>query len=68
MAIRHTVTSEEIEKMTLDDLQAFIDECKSVGMEGKEKIRMAGNSSGYHFTGTYTFSPTAIRAGARQDG
>lgn len=67
MTIKHTVDSEEVDKMTLADLQRFIDECRSVGIEWSDKIRLIGRNEGYHFTGSYRFTPTAVRAGARDD-
>lgn len=64
MTIKHTVDSAEIDSMTLDKLQEFIDECRSVGIKGTDKIRLIGKSEGYHFTGTYSFTPKKVRAGA----
>lgn len=67
MTISHQVDSVEIDSMTLDTLQEFIDEAKGVGFPGNTKIRVIGKNEGYHFTGTYKFTPTAVRCGDRDD-
>lgn len=63
MTVTQHVDSPEIDKMTLDNLQAFIDEARAVGMPGTTKISVIGKSEGYHFTGTYQFTPQAVRCG-----
>lgn len=65
MPIQHTVDSVEFDALTLDKLREFIDECRSVGIPGSDKVRLIGRSEGYHFTGTYRFTPNAVRAGSR---
>ena len=65
--IKHQVDSCSIDEMTLDMLQAFIDEARGIGFPGDAKIRVIGRNEGYTFTGTYRFSPTAVRVGYRDD-
>lgn len=59
--ITHKVDSEP--NPTLDQLQAFIDQCRELGMPGDTETDQIGHSQGYHFTGSYTFTPNGkIRA------
>ena len=46
---------------TLDQMQEFIDSAKALGISGNSKILVVGSSEGYHFTGTYKFTPKGLR-------
>lgn len=68
VTVKHQVESADIDSMTLDNLQQFIDEAKAIGIAGNSKIRVVGKNEGYHFTGTYKFTPKGVRAGYEVDG
>lgn len=55
--------SVHLEKLdpTLDEMQEYIDQAKALGISGSEKIAVVGRSEGYHFAGTYKFTPTGLR-------
>jgi hypothetical protein len=51
----------------LDSLQEFIDEARSLNFPGDTQVRIIGKSEGYHFTGTYKFTPKGARVGYEGD-
>lgn len=60
--MKFSVTLDKLDP-TLDEMQEFISEAKGLGIAGGEKIRVVGKNEGYHFTGTYRFTPKALRVG-----
>lgn len=62
MTIEHSVHLDKLDP-TLDEMQEFINDALALGISGKSKIHVVGRSEGYHFTGTYKFTPKGLKAG-----
>lgn len=61
MSITHQVDSKQDDELTLDALQEFIDEAKALNFPGDTPVQIVGKNEGYHFTGTYKFTPRGAR-------
>lgn len=66
-AVEQTVKLTTTTNPTLDQIQEFLDKAKELGIPGKTKTQEIGTSSGYHFAGTYSFTPKGIKATAKVD-
>lgn len=62
VTIEHTVHLDKLDP-TLDEMQEFINDALALGISGKSKIDVVGRSEGYHFTGTYKFTPKGLKVG-----